>query len=404
MGVNIKMGVTKELLKTKNRFDFLLYYKLLTAKHPINETDIPNEDILEIKDIKKEIRVLYIDDDVEKGWDEIFCYLLYDVNKLNFEEFGSDFNDLNQTNIIENSFKKAKDFDIIILDLRLHEKDYNETNPQKLTGFRILEKIKEYNQGIQVFIFSASNKIWNLQALQEKGADGFIMKESPENSNDPNFTLNSIKNIISKFDVGVKKIFLKDLFKIINPIETNLNKIIENNKKKSMSIVNINKLIDIKEQFIFFKKALYVFPENLEWPFSILILIIERVVKDLYFFDGLDSVVSVNCINTHCNYFRGKSRYLSLTPSSSANSYYLSEFEIPKDVEMHYKGGDRDSFNFRLTCVLFYVYGQPLDDSIFKFFKLYRLRSTDVMHAGRRNSVKVDHIELALNLVSILIK
>lgn len=48
--------------------------------------------------------------------------------------------------------------------------------------------IKKINPGIQVIIFSATNKVWNLQALQEAGADGFIIKESPENSIDPNFT------------------------------------------------------------------------------------------------------------------------------------------------------------------------------------------------------------------------
>ena len=44
-----------------------------------------------------------------------------------------------------------------------------------------MKKIKEHNPGIQVIIFSATNKVWNLQALQDAGADGFIYKGNGEN-------------------------------------------------------------------------------------------------------------------------------------------------------------------------------------------------------------------------------
>jgi hypothetical protein len=45
---------------------------------------------------------------------------------------------------------------------------------------KVMQKIKSLNPGYQVIIFSASNKVWNLKALLDAGADGYYMKESPE--------------------------------------------------------------------------------------------------------------------------------------------------------------------------------------------------------------------------------
>ena len=84
----------------------------------------------------------------------------------------------------------------MILDLRLHKEDFNNKPIDEITGFKILEKIKNHNKGIQVIIFSATNKIWNLQALQNAGADGFIIKESPNNNFEPGFTKQSIEKML----------------------------------------------------------------------------------------------------------------------------------------------------------------------------------------------------------------
>jgi CheY-like chemotaxis protein len=136
------------------------------------------------------------------------------INKVeDYESLGSEFHELEREEIINLSVNKAKDFDLVILDFRLTEDDFYESDPKKITGYKILEGIKAHNKGIQVVIFSATNKVWNLQALQDAGADGFIVKESPENSLDSHFTVESLKNVTSIIDNCFKYKFLKDIFR-----------------------------------------------------------------------------------------------------------------------------------------------------------------------------------------------
>jgi len=117
--------------------------------------------------------------------------------------------------------------DVIVLDLRLHEIDFVEgTSIEDITGYKVLQQIKKINKGIQVIIFSATNKIWNLQALQAAEADGFIIKESPENSVDENFTNQSIENIYKIIDLCLKRSFLKKIDTYIS----NINKLISRQK------------------------------------------------------------------------------------------------------------------------------------------------------------------------------
>ena len=202
--LNIQTSDQNELKKIEDNIESDLYYKYLNTIHPIAQNDkFINKILLNSGNI------LFIDDEVEKGWDIIFKTIC--KNKT-YSSFGKDFKNWNQMEIIEESFKKAKDADIVILDLRLHDLDFDTTSPKNLTGFQILEQIKAHNKGIQVIIFSATNKIWNLQALEKAGADGFILKESPENSVDANFTIQSIDNIYKTIDERLEMSFLKNVF------------------------------------------------------------------------------------------------------------------------------------------------------------------------------------------------
>lgn len=211
--------IPDEIESIESKINSNLYYKYLTCKFPIN-----SEQGLTVEDLKLKFngKVLYIDDEKDKGWNELFCVLLYYglINKVeNFESLGSEFKELEKDEIINLSVNKAKDFDLVILDFRLTDDDFYENNPKKITGYKILEGIKAHNKGIQVIIFSATNKVWNLRALQEAGADGFIIKESPENSIDPYFTSQSIKNIIESIDSCLEKKYLKQIEVVKNSIE-----------------------------------------------------------------------------------------------------------------------------------------------------------------------------------------
>lgn len=212
-----------------------LYFKYLIAVNKIAPLDI--EVVSELK-LSNTGKVLLIDDEANKGWYEIFCSLLYDNNPdtIEFHYVDDDlFRHKSQEEIIALSIEKIKEVkglpDVIILDLRIHPLDIEAESIQEMTGFKLVEKIKEINPGIQVLIFSATNKVWNLQALQKSGADGFILKESPENSNDSSFTKKSIEKMLQTLNYSLEFTFLKDFYNKHEELKTEL--VPRKNYKKS---------------------------------------------------------------------------------------------------------------------------------------------------------------------------
>lgn len=201
-----------QILKIETKLENDLYFKYLKTINPVNELEEIN-----LKELKLNFtgdpKVLYIDDEAEKGWWEIFCKILDDENEISFSHLDDEFNQKNQDEIIDISLKKVVEekIDIVILDLRLHKKDFNNKPIDEITGFKILQKIKAHNKGIQVIIFSATNKISNLQALQNAGADGFIVKESPNNNYEPGFTRQSIENMVAVLNYTLNRKFLKKM-------------------------------------------------------------------------------------------------------------------------------------------------------------------------------------------------
>ena len=158
----------EELSNIEKGIENLLYYQYLKTMYP--EKKVANT-TLNLKNLGK---ILLIDDEVQKGWNAIFKNL---CKNQDYESIGNKFKGMGQAEIINEAFNKAIKADVVILDLRLHDDDFEEgVDIKNITGYQILKKIKAHNKGIQVIIFSATNKIWNLQALQKAEADGFIIK------------------------------------------------------------------------------------------------------------------------------------------------------------------------------------------------------------------------------------
>ena len=189
----------------------------------------------------------------------LFCKILDDENNLFFRHLDVEFNEKSKEEIIEISLNKIieEDIDLVILDFRLHKDDFQNNSIEEVTGYQILKKIKEYNKGIQVVVFSATNKIWNLQALQEAGADGFILKESPESP--INKTIKTIQNYVLLIQDRLQYCFEKQLFSKCNSIKINLqvdliaenieyNKLINGLRKQLVIITSSIEKIDLKRK------------------------------------------------------------------------------------------------------------------------------------------------------------
>jgi len=214
-----------------------LYFKYLKTIYPISEAETIDKQKLNIS-FSGAPKVLYIDDEAEKGWEEIFADFFGDKNKIHFDSLVEDFKNVTQDQLIKSSLKKIKedDIDLVLLDFRLLPSDFGQKKIEEITGVKLLNEIKNLNPGIQVIIFSATNKIQNLQKLHR--ADAFILKEAPENSIDVNFTKSSIDNMVQAVNSCLEFIFLKDFYSKIEELKIEL--LPRKNFKKVSNPLDVN--------------------------------------------------------------------------------------------------------------------------------------------------------------------
>ena len=202
-----------------------LYYKYLLNKYPI-----PLIEKGEIR-IEGNGKVLLIDDEYKKGWKIIFKEI-FKSGDFKFEVLEQNF-EMSKDEIVNSAIRKTEEFDpdIVLLDFRLHTSEFYDTEIDKFISVEILRKIKVLNPGIQIVIFTASNKVWSLQKLESLGADGFILKESPEFNHDNKFTRENIKSFRTTIENSLCKKYLKEMY-------SNKNEIIEklNNLRKDKQI------------------------------------------------------------------------------------------------------------------------------------------------------------------------
>ena len=214
-----------EDISVQKDIEDFLYFNYLKAVFPITEIDNPTSFL-----IKGKGKVLLIDDEAGKGWHNFFLSLLKPSVDITFDSVGEDFKKFSRERIIETVRSKIEGYDpdVIILDLRLHDNDFDEKDPQKLTGNEVLSIIYDINPGIQTILFSASNKVWNyLKPMEvfakdivipvEFLAKNIIIKESPELSASDLYTEESIENLCKSIEKGLhRSTYLKDFYKIKN--------------------------------------------------------------------------------------------------------------------------------------------------------------------------------------------
>jgi hypothetical protein len=106
-----------------------------------------------------------------------------------------------------------------------------------------LEAIKSINPGIQVIIFTASNKVWNFTELHKAGSDDFILKESPELSTDNEYSRNAIAKMASSISNAFKMSFLKKVYLKMAEIERQIP--VANNEEEADFILRLKNNLNI---------------------------------------------------------------------------------------------------------------------------------------------------------------
>lgn len=362
-----------------------LYFKYLKTVYQTNELTPVDESELKIKN---KGRVLVVDDELNKGWGEIFDYLLGELNNIYIDNIGWNFNKKTRENIVSESMRKIIDenIDLVILDFRLHPNDFKEQNIKNVTGYKLLKEIKNYNKGIQVIIFSATNKIWNLLELQKAGADAFVIKESIINSAEHNFTKHTVLSFINNIEITLERTFLKNIYSLLAPIIERVELNISKKPKKYNLKIQQRKLSNYLEYLKSADLLLYSNTDNLKHCFMQLILVIEDIIKGFYY-ESSDKKQYVDisiyekslCLEKEVDKIK-----LNLKPIEGLNKFIESEYNIFKGddyFKLFNNQGDRIPFNYRLNSVLYFKYKIDLEQSS-KYSNLYRLRSKSVAHLG----------------------
>ena len=106
---------------------------------------------------------------------------------------------------IEKAKEKLKEkYDLIFLDMRLGEKDHNNTDVKEFGGFKLLKEIKSdfrnTNFSTPIILITASNKIWNIDKFKEHGADFYYIKEHPNYVYSKEYSMENLKQLQKNFE------------------------------------------------------------------------------------------------------------------------------------------------------------------------------------------------------------
>ena len=107
---------------------------------------------------------------------------------------------------------ESNNYDLIFLDLRMNGiQEENVISTDEFSGMKILKSIKKKNRGVQVIMFTASNKAWNMKALIDAGADGYYIKESPEYAFPLKYSISNTKSFCNNIKKCLERSYLKDI-------------------------------------------------------------------------------------------------------------------------------------------------------------------------------------------------
>lgn len=390
LGISTEIGALKDV---RNNIESLLYYKYLQAKYPIKLE--PDKTTFTIN--AKGGRILYIDDEWNKGWDEVLSSYFNTLSKgIKFETLKYDFTDKSQEEIVQECCKQIKgsDPDVVLLDLRLSDSDFNNScNSTFLTGYKVLEAIKLINPGIQVIIFTASNKVWSFTELQKAGSDYFILKESPELSTDSEYSKNAIINMTSSISNAFKMSFLKSVH--LKMIEIKENAPIANTEDEANFLIRLKNNLNIAFRLLAETK---MSPKYFNYAYLQLFQIIEDFCDlPVVFKEGSDSYVCVydkevlvrktlnGQLESAISFDSGKYRLLK-------NTTNINPMKIIRRLDT----------NFKVSAILIFRLGFESSSSL-KWTEIYTNRNTKAAHFNIDDTLNDQAIFNLLDFIKIFI-
>lgn len=183
-------------------------------------------------------RVLLIDDEADKGWEYVLKRLIV-TNEDDFKVIGHKAKDYNDFSKEERDQIEKGGFDLIFLDLRMNGAEEEIVyQPKDFSGMKILKKIKEKQPGVQVIMFTASNKAWNLKALLDEGADGYYIKESPDYKFSLGFSIANYDALRENIKECLQRSYLRKVDCQIKSIKKDFNRTHGDSAKLKNSVIH----------------------------------------------------------------------------------------------------------------------------------------------------------------------
>ena len=371
------------IIGTKS-FTSMLYFKYLMAKAGSGEKISKNWKKKNGADPKingiSGKRVAYIDDEYDKGWGVLLSKIIENSGaKLHIYDKFKEYKDREDLISSINDFVDDIDADCYLLDLRLHDDDFDRTKGE-ISGHRIAAHIKDpkINRARQVVIFSASDKVWNMKEdVQKIGATDYVIKESPE----ANFTKNDSLRNFNEFKIAVKKAcdlsYLKDYLNLLKatcyedsfPLNNYIDLALLNSKNVLNScILNLNLFIeDNADKGFELSDGIHIKKVGTNWEYNILNKI--KVRKDNK--DG--KVLTIICLRDNSESIRYK----------KADGWEYAKFDDTHRNERRMA---------KMVASLFYYYGINETDCK-RYLDLRLERNTSVAHEGRLTSLRFEELK-----------
>lgn len=206
-----------------------LYFKYISAFNNIDKLKPSRLNVLgnikvgDVNKIKAEgKRILLIDDEASNGWETVLRKIFKTSSAEDFVVINEKIKDFESFSEASKHIIETGEFDLYLVDLRLNGLDEDENlKTGDFSGMKVLKKIKSLNKGNQVVIFTASNKVWNLKALLDAGADDYYLKESPEYNFSKTISEQNYNDFRDNVVECFKRSYLKEIYSEWEKIKMN---------------------------------------------------------------------------------------------------------------------------------------------------------------------------------------
>lgn len=190
-----------------------------------------------VKEIRKNFqekppKIIYIDDNANEGWSKIFCRMIYGkdqspenfititpIKELEIENVTLEKLEEWAKKIVGEIIQKAKEIDLLILDLRL-QGEKGQLPVEKVSGLKVLEELKRQNFPYPILITTASNKWISYKQTKELRAIGYWQKKGLDERNDTESILMNYIDFLEKVHLLCYDERIQFLYRIFLPLVT----------------------------------------------------------------------------------------------------------------------------------------------------------------------------------------